>query len=58
MKRSLTLNREALAELSADELGDVAGARAEYSGQGLTCPLVGCALGFTFPPRCYSAPWC
>lgn len=58
MKRSLTLNREALAELSADELVDVGGGQAEYSGNALTCPLVGCVLGFTMPPTCYSAPWC
>lgn len=52
MKRILELDREVLAALSDDELGGVAGAQAEYSGQGLTCPLLQCVWEFTVYPRC------
>lgn len=56
MKRTLTLRREALAEIATDDLASVVGGQ-ELSG--LTCPLTDC-IGDppTFPPRCYSAPWC
>ncbi|HEV2891194.1 MAG TPA: hypothetical protein VGX28_12535 [Frankiaceae bacterium] len=43
MKRSLSLRREALSELTFDELGHVAGGAA--TGQGATCPLKYCVTG-------------
>lgn len=42
MKRTLTLKREALAELTADELGALAGAAGQATGA--TCPGLGCKL--------------
>lgn len=39
MKRTLTLKREALTELSATDLGNVAGAAGDIS---LSCPVVRC----------------
>lgn len=59
MKRTLSLKREALAELSEDDLVDVAGAAAnQYSGtNGISCPIRACA-NFTLPPSCYTFPWC
>ncbi|HEV2891193.1 MAG TPA: class I lanthipeptide [Frankiaceae bacterium] len=43
MKRHLTLHREALAELTSDELGNVAGGA--QTVQGNTCPLLACVTG-------------
>lgn len=52
MTRSLTLKRETLAALTPGELAGVAGAQPDYSGQGLTCPLLVCVFEFTMYPRC------
>jgi hypothetical protein len=56
VKRSLTLNRETLIELSDESLGSVQGAQAIPSG--LTCPVVACvsdrACDITFQPRCFA----
>lgn len=55
MKRSLTLKREALAALTADDLAGVAGAAPiPYSREDqLTCPLVRCYDGtLTCPYQC------
>ena len=57
MKRTLTLHSEALTELTIDELGGVAAAAQADSG--LSCPVTDCVGNPpTFPPRCYSTPWC
>lgn len=57
MKRSLTLRREALSEVTSDDLSGFGGAQQLASG--LSCPVVGCVENPpTFPPRCYSTPWC
>lgn len=55
MKRMLKLKREALTDLTIDELTGVAGGAEAPSG--LSCPVTDCA-NFTLPPRCYSVPWC
>ena len=59
MKRRLVLRREALTDLSAAELGGVAGA-AEWSGA--TCPEVACAVVSVLtrcPAYCpHTFPWC
>jgi hypothetical protein len=49
VKRTLTLSRESLADLTSDELSDVVGALPLPSG--LTCPLKDC-LQASMPPRC------
>lgn len=41
MKRTLSLSREALAELTADDLGAVVGGQGPTGG-GDTCPLIEC----------------
>ena len=47
MKRTLRLRRESLAELTAGELGDVAGGH-RYTNDVITCPVVTClTLGVT-----------
>lgn len=58
MKRTLTLASESLAEITSDDLSGVAGAAQQASG--LTCPVRDCVLDNppTFPPGCYSVPWC
>lgn len=50
MKRTLTLSRETVAELTADELGAVVGGA--ITVQGFTCPLIGGCINFSTPPRC------
>jgi hypothetical protein len=56
VKRSLTLKRETLAELTASDLtGVVAGAQAS----GATCPALDCVSNLnlcdiTFQPRCFA----
>lgn len=48
MTRTLALRREALAELTGDDLSAVAGGIREYSNNGITCPLMRCVtLGGT-----------
>lgn len=42
-KRSLSLRREALADLSPSDLGTVAGGARTLEGP--TCPLIGCVTG-------------
>ncbi|HEU0132261.1 MAG TPA: class I lanthipeptide [Mycobacteriales bacterium] len=42
MKRSLSLKRETLAELTVEQLTHVAGAAAPATGRGTTCPLQNC----------------
>lgn len=49
MTRTLVLKRESLTELDDAELLGVVGG--DYSGQGLSCPLLDC-LNYTWPPRC------
>ncbi|HEU0132269.1 MAG TPA: hypothetical protein VFQ85_14870 [Mycobacteriales bacterium] len=44
MKRTLTLKRETLAELTADELTGVGGGQQAITVQGFTCPLVSCLI--------------
>lgn len=47
MRRTLSLRRESLAELSSDDLAAVAGGN-QYSGDALTCPVLRClTLGGT-----------
>lgn len=55
MKRSLSLRREPLAELSFDELGAIAGGA--QTVQGPTCPLIGCLTG-VITDQCYTYPRC
>lgn len=50
-KRSLSLRREALADLSPDDLGSVAGGARTL--QGPTCPLIGCLTGI-LTDDCYT----
>lgn len=59
MTRSLTLRREALAALADADLGAVAGG-AQWSGDALTCPLVGCTRALTIQRgyECSTFPWC
>lgn len=45
MKRSLSLRRELLSELTADDLGHIAGGADAQTQRGLTCPLAGCVTG-------------
>lgn len=57
MNRTLTLKSEALADLTVDELAGVGGGAEIRSG--LSCPVRDCIENLpTFPPQCYSAPWC
>lgn len=57
MKRTLSLTRETLAEITRDELAEVAAAAVQLSGT--SCPLGACvAHPPTGPDRCYSLPWC
>lgn len=51
MTRTLALSREALAELTTDEMTAVVGARLDIDLSGFTCPLRDC-LQYTMPPRC------
>ena len=53
MKRTLTLKSEALAPLTADELGELAGAAAL---SGTSCPAVLCKI--TLHPHCPSGFTC
>lgn len=55
MKRTLTLRREALTPLTADELGDLAGG-AEVT-TGATCPAALCKASLLHP-HCPSAFTC
>lgn len=54
MKRTLTLKREALAELTAGELGALAGAAAQASGT--SCPVLLCKI--SLHPHCPSGMTC
>jgi len=57
MKRTLSLKREALAELAADDLGAVAGAAPDASGGGgITCPVLGCVSQLVTCRTCISGP--
>ena len=60
MTRSLTLRREALNALTEGDLAAVAGARAPYSDDGLTCPLAQCGRVLTIQHGydCTSFPHC
>lgn len=49
MKRTLTLSREALAELTDEDLSVVVGGAITVDGT--TCPLRYC-VNFSTPPRC------
>jgi hypothetical protein len=56
VKRSLSLQRETLAELTSTDLGSVVAGGAELSG--LTCPAFECLSAhnlcdITFQPRCF-----
>lgn len=42
--RSLTLRREALADLSSDELRELATGQPAPTGQAVSCPLTDCVL--------------
>ena len=53
--KGLRLRSEVLAELSAGELGSVAGAVGPDSGP--SCPVVDCVT-LTFHPRCYTGLSC
>ena len=57
MKRSLILNREVLAELSADELVSVVGGDAAESHIP-TCPVRDCANNVTYRLTCYCTLVC
>ncbi|HEV2891198.1 MAG TPA: hypothetical protein VGX28_12555 [Frankiaceae bacterium] len=52
-KRSLSLRREALTDLSAYDLGAIAGGA--QTVQGPTCPLIGCLTG-VISDQCYTRP--
>lgn len=54
MKRTLSLKREALAELTNDELGGLAAGAATT---GASCPALVCKLSFLHP-QCPSAFTC
>lgn len=54
MKRTLMLKREALAALTEDELGGMAGG---YEPTGASCPLLVCKLS-VLHPQCPSAFTC
>ena len=59
MKRSLTLKRESLASLTADDLGGVVGGA--ITGQARTCPLADCldvSRLFVMSCPCQSYPNC
>lgn len=48
MTRTLSLRREALADLTGDDLAAVAGGAREYTGDAVTCPFMRCVtLGGT-----------
>jgi hypothetical protein len=51
MKRTLSLSRETLAELTDEDLAGVVGAAA-ITVQGATCPLLNSCINFSTPPRC------
>ena len=58
-RRTLTLRRETLSDLTARDLAAVAGAAAT----GITCPLIGCALpdiseGISCNPSCGHSGCC
>ena len=57
-KRSLTLRREALADLSSYDLTAIAGGA--QTVQGPTCPLIGCVTdiltGSCYTYRCQTQP--
>jgi len=57
MTRSLTLRREALAALTDEQLGGVAGAGA-VTAQGSTCPVVECAGLKSWVGYCPTLPEC
>ncbi|HEX8003093.1 MAG TPA: hypothetical protein VF519_10410 [Mycobacteriales bacterium] len=52
MKRTLSLRREELAELTAEQLVGVAGGA--ITAQGASCPLLYCL----FSRQCYTPPNC
>ncbi|HEX8003099.1 MAG TPA: hypothetical protein VF519_10440 [Mycobacteriales bacterium] len=56
MKRTLTLSRETLAELSSTELGSVVGGA--ITAQGRTCPLIDCAGLESWVGHCPTLPEC
>ncbi|HEU0132270.1 MAG TPA: hypothetical protein VFQ85_14875 [Mycobacteriales bacterium] len=57
MKRTLHLKREALAELTADELGSVAGGWAPTALNQYSCAVSTCATGLSLQARCsWSCP--
>lgn len=50
MKRTLSLSREHLADLSPGDLAGVVGGA--ITVQGFTCPLLNGCINFSTPPRC------
>jgi hypothetical protein len=56
VKRTLTLSRETLAELSSTELGSVVGGA--ITAQGRTCPLIDCAGLESWVGHCPTLPEC
>lgn len=57
MKRTLNLKREALSELTDDQLVEVAGAAEAVTG-GRTCPALGCKLSLlhAWCPSAFTCP--
>lgn len=58
MKRTLTLRRETLADLTAEQLGSVAGGIGAITAQGRTCPVIECAGLKSWVGHCPTLPEC
>ena len=52
MKRTLSLKRELLSDLTPADLQNVVGAAADFSRVGLTCPVLQCVTEATILPTC------